>query len=152
VNPCRGSTGAQCIASLSEQRTGDTGEEMEAGRTEEALSRQLAIGLNGIAKPSDVVVLYEPVWALGTGISPTGSQAGETIGFIRKQLAHKYGEKAARSVRIVYAGSVRRENAAEFITRPEIDGLALGTASLDADGFLDIVRTVSELYQPAAET
>ncbi len=123
--------------------TGDTREEMQAGLTEDVIERQLVLGMNGVKDPSQVVILYEPVWALGTGVSPTGAQAGEIIGALRQKIARHYDDLAAQSVRIVYAGSVRPENASEFIGRPEIDGLAVGNASLDADCFLEIVRIVS---------
>ena len=125
---------------------GDTKEERDAGRTEEAVERQLTLGLNGVADPSDVVILYEPVWALGTGISLAGVQAGEYIGGLRRKIARLYDEKKAQAVRMIYAGSVRPDNAAEFISRLEIDGLAVGTASLDAERFCEIVRMVSDFY------
>lgn len=131
--------------------TGDTKEEMEAARTEEAVERQLARGLNGVEDPSGVVVLYEPVWALGTGVSPAGGKAGDIIGGIRRKIARLYDEKTAQDVRLIYAGSVRPENAAEFIAQPEIDGLAVGTASLFADRFLEIIRTVSNIYRSAEQ-
>jgi triosephosphate isomerase len=120
---------------------GETLEENEAGKTEEVLKRQL--GATQIS--ADLVLAYEPVWAIGTGRAASGKQANDTIGFIRQLVSKQNGPEVAQGVRILYGGSVTAENIAEFIKQPEIDGALVGGASLKADEFIGIVKQTSEI-------
>ncbi len=123
---------------------GETQEEREAGRTEEVLTRQVNQGLEGVAWTAACVVAYEPVWAIGTGLAASGEQANETIGFVRRLVAGAFGQELAQATRILYGGSVKPENAGEFLAQPEIDGALVGGASLDAEAFAEIVRVAAE--------
>ena len=120
---------------------GETLEERERGRTEEVLRSQVESGLAHVAERlGEVVVAYEPVWAIGTGRTATADQAQEAQAFIRGLVATLVGEAVAGGVRIQYGGSVRPENAAELFARPDVDGGLIGGASLDAAAFVAIVR------------
>ena len=123
---------------------GETREEREAGRTEEVLSRQVRLGLDGVAWTGACVIAYEPVWAIGTGLAASGAEANETIGSIRALVAEAFGAAVAEATRIQYGGSVKPENAAEFLSQPEIDGALVGGASLDAEAFTAIIRQAAE--------
>ena len=123
---------------------GETQEEREAGRTEDVLTRQVNQGLEGVPWSAACLIAYEPVWAIGTGLAASGEQANETIGFVRGLVAEAFGEEVAQSTRIQYGGSVKPENAGEFLAQPEIDGALVGGASLDADAFAAIVRSAAE--------
>ncbi len=124
---------------------GERLEENEAGRTEEVVTEQLRSSLANIDYLTDLVIAYEPVWAIGTGKAATGKQANETIGFIRQIISEKYGKRIAQDLRILYGGSVTADNAAEFISQPEIDGALVGGASLNANEFLSIIRQTAEI-------
>ncbi len=127
---------------------GERLEENEAGRTEEVITEQLNSSLAEVKDLTNLVIAYEPVWAIGTGRAATGEQANETIAFIRQKLAKRYGEKQAQQVRILYGGSVTAANAAEFMHQPEIDGALVGGASLKATEFLSIVTQTAVIkYQ-----
>lgn len=119
---------------------GETLEENESGRTSAVLERQVMLGLKNITPSPDLVLAYEPIWAIGTGRAATASQAGKTIGFIRETLASAWNRETANSVRILYGGSVTASNIAEFMREPEIDGGLVGGASLKATEFVDIIR------------
>ena len=111
------------------------------------VSRQIRAGLKGLDPEfaTQIVVAYEPVWAIGTGRASTGENANAVIrDFIRKPLAEMYGEETAQGVRVLYGGSVTAANAAEFFSQPEIDGALVGGASLKVDEFLAIVRAAAE--------
>ena len=124
---------------------GESPEENEAGRTEAVIAWQLRSSLAGIDFVDDLIIAYEPIWAIGTGKAATGRQANKTIGFIRQNIAQLYNEDIAREMRILYGGSVTADNAAEFINQPEIDGALVGGASLKAPQFLSIVKQTSEI-------
>ncbi|MFC2021602.1 triose-phosphate isomerase [Chloroflexota bacterium] len=124
---------------------GERLEENEAGRTEEVVTQQLRASLVGIDYPDDLIIAYEPVWAIGTGKSATGRQANETTGLIRHNVAKLYDKEAAQKVRILYGGSVTADNIAEFMEQSEIDGALVGGASLKANQFLSIVRQTLEV-------
>ena len=124
---------------------GESLEENEAGRTEAVIAEQLRSSLAGIDFADDLIIAYEPIWAIGTGKAATGKQANKTIGFIRQNIAKLYNEDLAQEVRILYGGSVTADNAAEFINQPEIDGALVGGASLKAPQFLSIVKQTSEI-------
>jgi len=124
---------------------GERLEENEAGRAEEVVTGQMESSLAGIDDIGSLLIAYEPVWAIGTGRAATGSQANETIGLIRRNMAKLYGETVARDLRILYGGSVTASNTAEFMGQPEIDGALVGGASLKADEFIGIVKQTKEV-------
>lgn len=120
---------------------GERLEEREAGRTQQVVMEQLLGGLQGLS-PDDgrrLVVAYEPVWAIGTGHAASPADASEVVGgAIRPVLAGLFGEEIARSVRVLYGGSVKPENAAAFFAEEGIDGALVGGASLQAESFVAI--------------
>jgi triosephosphate isomerase len=126
---------------------GEKLEENEAGRTEKVIAEQLISSLSGIDSVDDLIIAYEPIWAIGTGRAATGEQANETISFIRHNVAKLYDEDIAQRMRILYGGSVNAANAAEFLSQPEIDGALVGGASLKASEFISIVNQASEIRQ-----
>jgi triosephosphate isomerase len=121
---------------------GETLAEREANQTEAVLRSQLAGGLDGLKhdKLPELVIAYEPVWAIGTGKNATPEQAQEAHAFIRKEFAALFGEERARLLPIQYGGSVKPENAATILKQPDVDGALVGGASLKADSFLAIVN------------
>ncbi len=124
---------------------GERLEENEAGRTEVVVTGQLRSSLAGIENAGDLVIAYEPVWAIGTGRAATGEQANETTGLIRRRAAELFGEATAQDIRILYGGSVTAANTAEFMRQPEIDGALVGGASLKAAEFVSIARQTAEI-------
>jgi triosephosphate isomerase len=124
---------------------GERLEENEAGKTEEVISRQVTAALSGIAPVRDLVVAYEPVWAIGTGKAASGKQAGVTVEFIRDVVAKLWNKSIAQDLRILYGGSVTGANIAEFVSFPEIDGALVGGASLKAEEFVGIVEKTAEI-------
>jgi len=122
---------------------GETGDERQAGRTNEVLLRQVRGGLAGIEITSGFVVAYEPVWAIGTGVPATGEMANDAIGLIRREVASLYGGELAQATRIQYGGSVDGANIDEFMAEPEVDGALVGGASLKADVFTAIVEAAA---------
>ena len=128
---------------------GERLEENEAGRTEEVVSKQIDCDLSGINPSRDIVVAYEPVWAIGTGRAASVEEAVATIKFIRDCLAKLWNEDVAQDLRILYGGSFTSNNIAEFISQPEIDGALVGGSSLKAEEFLSIVtQTAAIKCQP----
>jgi triosephosphate isomerase len=120
---------------------GETGEEREAGVTEEKLTRQIRVGLGGLMaeEVAATVVAYEPIWAIGTGRTASADDAGAATTFIRGLIADEWGE-AAEAVRILYGGSVNPANISGMMAKRDIDGALVGGASLDPDVFAAIVR------------
>lgn len=116
--------------------------EREASKTNDVVTRQLENGLAGLSeeKVSAVTIAYEPVWAIGTGLTATPQQAQEVHHFIRKLLAKMYSGELADGIRIQYGGSAKPDNAAELMAQPDIDGLLVGGASLKAESFLAIIQ------------
>jgi triosephosphate isomerase len=124
---------------------GERLEENEAGKTEEVVNRQVTAALNGIEPVPDLVIAYEPVWAIGTGKAANGEQAAATVQFIRDVVAKLWNKSIAQDLRILYGGSVTSANIAEFISQPEIDGALVGGASLKAEEFVSIVEQTAEI-------
>ena len=124
---------------------GERLEENEAGKTKEVVSRQVNAALSGIEPVRDLVIAYEPVWAIGTGKAASGKQAAATIQFIRDVVAKLWNESTAQDLRILYGGSVTSANIAEFVSHPEIDGALVGGASLKAEEFVGIVEKTAEI-------
>jgi triosephosphate isomerase len=124
---------------------GERLEENEAGKTKEVVNRQVTTALKGIEPVSNLVIAYEPVWAIGTGKAASGKQAAATIQFIRDVLAKLWNRSIAQDLRILYGGSVTSANIAEFISHPEIDGALVGGASLKAEEFVNIVKQTAEI-------
>ena len=122
---------------------GETSEEREAGATFSVLARQLAAvwDLCGVNAHAVGVIAYEPVWAIGTGKTASPEQAQEVHAWIRSQIL-KVDAKIAGSVRLIYGGSVKASNATELLSQADIDGALVGGASLDADEFARIVRSL----------
>jgi triosephosphate isomerase len=120
---------------------GESEEARDADQTDAVLERQLQADLAAVepTRLADVVVAYEPIWAIGTGHTATPEQAQETIAFVRDVLRMQHGG-VADAVRILYGGSVKPGNAAELLAQPDIDGALVGGASLDAGDFAAIVE------------
>jgi triosephosphate isomerase (TIM) len=119
----------------------------EAGETLGFVGGQVRAALNGITaeQMADVVIAYEPIWAIGTGKSATGEQANTIIkGAVRDIVRELYGDSVADSLRIQYGGSVKPSNMLEFMSQPDIDGALVGGASLKLDDFTDLVRVAAE--------
>jgi triosephosphate isomerase len=122
---------------------GETSDERDHGITRDVVGRQVQMGLEGVEKLENVVIAYEPVWAIGTGKVATPDQAQDVHAFIRGMLKNLYGEQAAVQTSILYGGSVTRDNIGDLIAMEDIDGALVGGASLKADGFLGIVKTIA---------
>jgi triosephosphate isomerase len=124
---------------------GETLEENEAGRTEEVLSRQVPAALAGLDERQglEVVLAYEPIWAIGTGRTATPDHASERCALIRRLVSRSLGTAVADAVRVLYGGSVTPANAAELMSRDDVDGALVGGASLVAADFLAIVAAAS---------
>ena len=116
---------------------GETRAERDAGQAEEVVGRQIERSVPPVAAPEAFVVAYEPVWAIGTGLTPTPGDVAAMHGFIRGRLRHRLGAGADR-VRLLYGGSVKPSNAAELMGVADVDGALVGGASLDADDFMAI--------------
>ena len=118
---------------------GETKTEREEGLTFKVLDRQVRTGLEGLSLKTPVVA-YEPVWAIGTGLTATSAQAQEAHAFIRSLVEEIAGHEAASALRILYGGSVKPGNIAELMAMPDIDGALVGGASLDPESFGKIIH------------
>ena len=120
---------------------GESLDEREGGQLENVLRTQLSGSLADVSgdQMADIVIAYEPVWAIGTGVTATPEQAQDTQAFVRSVLGELFGEEVAAATRIQYGGSVKPGNAAELLACPDIDGFLVGGASLDPQSFAEIV-------------
>ena len=129
-----GLTAIICVGEMKDERVDGYTDIIVAYQTKMALKGLTAEELN------HVVIAYEPVWAIGTGLTATDEQANETIGVIRKAIADVYGDDAAQKVRIQYGGSMKGSNVKGLMAQPEIDGGLIGGASLKAEDFAQVVN------------
>ena len=124
---------------------GETLEQRELGYTETLLKYQTKMALTGISKEQlkNIVVAYEPVWAIGTGVTATADQADEGNGYVRAAIAEVYGADVAETVTVQYGGSMNDANAAELLSKVNVDGGLIGGASLKTDKFTAIVKAAN---------
>ena len=120
---------------------GETLDQRERGETFDVLDRQVQQGLDGVSadRIAQLVIAYEPVWAIGTGRTATSEQAQEAHAHIRGRLRQWFGPEAADACHVIYGGSVKPDNIRELIARPDVDGALVGGARLDIRGFFEIV-------------
>ncbi|GAX90775.1 triose-phosphate isomerase [Effusibacillus lacus] len=121
---------------------GEDLDQREAGQTFTIVEEQTRAAIAGVAanQAAELVIAYEPIWAIGTGKSSTAQDANEVIGHIRKTLAHILDQETANRIRIQYGGSVKPDNIGEFLAQTEIDGALVGGASLVPDSYVGLVR------------
>ena len=120
---------------------GETEEQRRNNETEEVLAHQIVEGFTGVTLGERITVAYEPVWAIGTGLTPTPEEAQSACAFIRETLAQIDSESAS-VMRILYGGSVKPSNAGDLLKNSDIDGALVGGASLDAGQFVDIINAI----------
>ena len=115
--------------------------ERQAGQMEAVLEKQMT-GLAQVSaeQMANIVIAYEPVWAIGTGVTASTEQAQQAHAFLRSQLQSRYGDAVASATRILYGGSVKADNALELLSQPDVDGALVGGASLKADSFIAIIE------------
>jgi triosephosphate isomerase len=132
---------------------GETADERRQGLTFTTVEGQLRAGLAGLTgdQIAKTVLAYEPVWAIGTGVNATPAQAAEVQGYLRGLLSELSSKEIAQAVRILYGGSVKAENADALLAEPEVDGALVGGASLNAQGFIGIVRKAARIGTAAKE-
>ena len=125
---------------------GEVKEERLAGITNEVVSMQTKLDLAGVSAEElkNVIIAYEPVWAIGTGLTATPEQADETCGVIRSVIAELYGKEAAENITVQYGGSMNDANADELLAKPNVDGGLIGGASLKTDKFTKIVDAANK--------
>lgn len=125
---------------------GETLEEREAGKTNDVVRVQVEQGLAGLSEDQvkNVVIAYEPIWAIGTGKSSSAQDANETCAYIRTVVANTFSQEAADAVRIQYGGSVKPENIKEYLGQSDIDGALVGGASLEPQSFLQLLEAGNE--------
>ena len=125
---------------------GESLDQREQGVTEELVRMQVKIALGGVSAEElkNVVIAYEPIWAIGTGRTATADQAQEVCAAIRKVVGELYGEDAAKGLTVQYGGSMNAGNAAELLSKPDVDGGLIGGASLKADQFAIIVAAATK--------
>jgi triosephosphate isomerase len=128
---------------------GESLEEREKGKTMDKVETQINSGLEGLGKEEmrRIVIAYEPIWAIGTGVTATPSQAEEVHSFIREKLAEKYGNEIASYAIILYGGSVKPDNTYSLLKENNINGALVGGASLEADSFIQIAKEAIKAYK-----
>jgi len=121
---------------------GETLEQREKNITNKIIEKQVKIGLSNLSneQAQNVVIAYEPVWAIGTGKTATPQQAQEVQEFIRKLYAEMYGKNISEKIRILYGGSIKPDNFSELMKLPDIDGGLIGGASLNVDSFIKLIK------------
>jgi triosephosphate isomerase len=119
---------------------GETLEDRQQGRTSDLVISQLMAGLDAVSNLEDIVIAYEPVWAIGTGQAASGHQANHVVTTLRSLIRSAYSPEAAEGVRILYGGSVTASNASEYLDQPDIDGALVGGASLKVEEFTSIAK------------
>ena len=127
---------------------GESLEQNQAGETQTFVRGQIEAALAGLSadEVASLVVAYEPIWAIGTGLTATPAEANQVIGVtIRGTIADLYDEATAQAVRIQYGGSTKPNNIVSFMAQPDIDGALVGGASLTADSFVEMVRLTAEM-------
>lgn len=124
---------------------GETLTERESGKLEEVISRQITNGLQDIDAETlkNIVIAYEPVWAIGTGVTASPEQAQEAHAFVRGLITKQYDKETAEQIIILYGGSCNAKNAATLFSQPDIDGGLIGGASLIADDFIQIIKATA---------
>ncbi len=122
---------------------GETVDERNECRTNKVLERQLSVGLNGLKEEQfkSLSIAYEPVWAIGTGLTADSSQVQSAHIYIRKWCENSFGKDLSQSVRILYGGSVSYQNSSTLMDQPDVDGLLVGGASLRSETFCDIIKS-----------
>lgn len=125
---------------------GESLEQNQAGETESFVGGQVRAALDGISAGdmANVVIAYEPIWAIGTGLSASGEDANRIIAMIRSTVRDLYDDTVADNLRIQYGGSVKPGNMAEYMSQPDIDGALVGGAALKVDDFTELVRIAQE--------
>ena len=123
---------------------GETEAQYRAGETLDVLTEQLAASLPDATTGETTVVAYEPVWAIGTGLTPTTEEIGKVHGFLRGQLVDRFGAEVGNAIRLLYGGSVKAANAAEIFAVADVDGALVGGASLKSADFAPIVEALGE--------
>ena len=128
---------------------GETLEERENGNTITKVQTQITEGLQGLDTEEIrcVIIAYEPIWAIGTGLTATPDQAQEVHGFIRENLAEKHGNDVASYAIILYGGSVKPENTYSLLKKRDINGALVGGASLKAESFVEIAKEAIKAYE-----
>ena len=121
--------------------SGESLQERENGTTEKYLQAELKECFQDVKNPENCIVAYEPLWAIGTGKTPTPQEANETIAFMRGVLAEIFSKEIAEKICILYGGSVNVQNAQAFLSMPEIDGALIGGVSLIAKDFVEIINS-----------
>ena len=124
---------------------GETIDELNDGLAKETVQRQLQLGLNNINSFNNVVIAYEPVWAIGTGLTASVEKVSEIHSFIRTTLKDLSPESESNNVPIIYGGSVNSDNADELINANAVNGFLIGGASLDVDKFVEIINIVDKI-------
>lgn len=125
---------------------GEVLEQYQSGETTQVVTGQVKAGLDGVTaeQMANIVIAYEPVWAIGTGLNADAAYANDTIGLIRETVRGLYGAAVADAIRIQYGGSVKPNNMAEYMAQPEIDGALVGGASLKVDDFTALVAAAAQ--------
>jgi triosephosphate isomerase len=128
---------------------GETEEERERGDTERKLRHQVQDGLEKVPNErlGELTIAYEPIWAIGTGLTASPEQAQDAVAFVRALVADRDREHAERT-RVLYGGSVKADNAAELLGLPDVDGALVGGASLDLDAFTKVIEAAQQVVRP----
>jgi triosephosphate isomerase len=124
---------------------GETIDELNDGLAKETVQRQLQLGLNNVNSLNNIIIAYEPVWAIGTGLTASVEKVSEIHSFIRNTLKDLFSESESNNVPIIYGGSVNSNNADELINVHSVNGFLIGGASLDVDKFVEIINIVDKI-------